>query len=148
VFQGSYSINMDAKGRLAVPAKCRDLLADVCSNKIVMTAHIHDRCVSIYPEPEWEKNVLPKVKNLPTAYKKAQRAQRLIIGYANALEIDANGRVLIPPTLRDFAGLEKKLMLVGLGNKFELWSEDAWWASINDDDDDEPMPNEMLSLSL
>lgn len=148
VFQGSYSINMDAKGRLAVPTKCRDQLAQLCGGDIVVTAHIQDRCLLIYPEKEWNENVLPAVEKLPTAYKKSLRAQRLLIGYATSMNVDANGRILLPQTLRDFAGLEKKLMLVGLGNKFELWSEDAWWASIDADDADEPMPDALLSLSL
>lgn len=148
MFQGSYSINMDAKGRLAVPTKCRELLASACGGNIVVTAHIQDRCLLIYPEQEWENNILPAVKSLPTVYKKSVRAQRLLIGYANNMSVDSNGRILLPQTLREYAGLDKKLMLVGLGNKYELWSEDAWWKSIEESDSDEPMPDEMLSLSL
>ncbi|MFL0810578.1 MAG: division/cell wall cluster transcriptional repressor MraZ [Agarilytica sp.] len=146
MFQGSHSINMDAKGRLAVPAKYRELLASTCSGRIVMTADTQDRCVLIYPETEWQ-NILPKIEALPTFNKAARRAQRLLIGYATALELDANGRVLVPPTLRDYANLEKKLMLVGQGKKFELWSEDSWLSTVAEMDDGE-MPDEMLSLSL
>ncbi len=137
---------MDAKGRLAVPAKYRELLASTCSGRIVMTADTQDRCVLIYPETEWQ-NILPKIEALPTFNKAARRAQRLLIGYATALELDANGRVLVPPTLRDYANLEKKLMLVGQGKKFELWSEDSWLSTVAEMDDGE-MPDEMLSLSL
>lgn len=147
MYQGSQSINMDAKGRLAIPAKHRDMLVSSCGGRIVMTAHTQDKCVLIYPETEWQ-NILPKIEALPTFNKSALRAQRLLIGYACALELDSNGRVLIPPTLRDYANLEKKLMLVGLGKKFELWSEESWLASVADSDDDEPLPAEMLSLSL
>ena len=147
MFQGSYAINMDAKGRIAVPAKCRELLSSVCGGKIVMTAHNQDRCLLVYPEGEWQDNILPKIQSLPSFNKAALRTQRLLIGYASALELDGNGRVLLPPTLREFAGLEKKLMLVGIGNKFELWDEDAWWSSINESADDD-LPEEMLSLSL
>jgi len=148
VFQGSYSINMDPKGRLAVPTKCRDELASACEGRIVMTAHIQDRCVLIYPEQEWENTVLPKIQNLPNMNRAAMRAQRLMIGYATPLSVDGNGRVLVPPTLRDYAGLEKKLMLVGLGNKYELWSEERWWASINDSGNEDQLPSEMLSLNV
>ncbi len=146
MFQGSYSINMDAKGRIAVPAKCRDSLASICDGRVVMTAHTQDRCVLIYPEPEWEI-ILPKIEALPSFNKAALRAQRLLIGYATALELDSSGRVLIPPTLRDYASLDKQLMLVGLGKKFELWEESAWLQTLAAAEDDE-LPAEMLSLSL
>ena len=138
---------MDAKGRMAIPAKYREQLASECDGRIVMTAHTQDRCVLVYPEHEWQ-TILPKIEALPTFNKAALRAQRLLIGYACSLELDGNGRVLVPPTLRDYAKLEKKLMLVGVGKKFELWSEDAWLASVADVDDDEALPEEMMSLSL
>lgn len=146
VFQGSHNINMDAKGRIAVPAKHRDALSSICDGRIVMTAHTQDRCVLVYPEKEWEE-ILPKIEALPTFNRAALRAQRLLIGYATALELDGNGRVLVPPTLREYAGLEKKLMLIGLGKKFELWGEEAWLQTIADVDEDE-LPAEMASLSL
>jgi len=114
VFQGSHSISLDAKGRTAIPAKYREELASVCGGRIVMTAHTQDRCVLVYPETEWQE-ILPKIEALPSFNRAALRAQRLLIGYASTLELDANGRVLVPQTLRDYAGLEKKLMLVGLG---------------------------------
>ena len=139
---------MDAKGRIAIPAKCRELLASICGGNIVITANMQDRCLLIYPEGEWQENILPKVKALPSFNKAALRAQRLLIGYATSMELDSNGRVLVSPTLRDYARLEKKLMLVGLGNKFELWDEDSWNAAIADAVDDEDLPEEMLSLSL
>ncbi len=147
MYQGSHAINMDAKGRVAVPAKHRDMLASACGGRIVMTAHTQDKCVLVYPETEWQ-NILPKIEALPTFNKAALRAQRLLIGYACTLELDGNGRVLVPPTLRDYANLEKKLMLVGLGKKFELWSEESWLSSIADSDDDGALPEEMMSLSL
>lgn len=138
---------MDAKGRIAIPAKCRELLTSICGGKIVVTAHNQDRCLLVYPEGEWQDNILPKIQSLPSFNKAALRTQRLLIGYATSLELDGNGRVLLSPTLRDYANLEKRLMLVGIGNKFELWDEDAWWASIAETEDEE-LPEEMLSLSL
>lgn len=147
MFQGSNSINMDAKGRIAIPTKCREQLASVCAGQIVITAHIQERCLAIYPIREWENNVLPQIQALPTVYKAAARAQRLVIGYANEMLIDSNGRVLIPPTLREYASLEKRLMLVGLGNKFELWDDDAWMATLAGDSDD-PLPDAMLALNI
>lgn len=148
VFQGSHSITMDNKGRIAIPAKQRECLVSLCEGRIVMTAHTEDKCVLVYPESEWDV-IRPKIEALPTFNKLALRAQRLLIGYATPLELDANGRVLVPPTLRDYAGLDKNLMLVGLGKKLELWSEASWLQSVaNAPVDDEAMPPEMLSLSL
>lgn len=138
---------MDAKGRMAIPAMHRDALASACDGRIVMTAHTQDRCILIYPEPEWQE-ILPKIEALPTFNKAALRAQRLLMGYACTLELDSNGRVLVPPTLRNYANLDKKLMLVGMGKKFELWSEESWLASVADLDVDDELPAEMLSLSL
>ena len=74
--------------------------------------------------------------------------QRLLLGYATPLELDGNGRVLLPQTLRDYAGLEKKLMLIGQGKKLELWSEAGWYDELETGDDDVSMPDEVLSLSL
>lgn len=113
-----------------------------------MTAHTQDRCVLLYPETEWNL-ILPKIEALPTFNKQALRTQRLLIGYATPLELDSSGRVLVPPTLRDYARLDKKLMLVGLGKKFELWSEETWLDSVaNMDVGDDELPPEMMSLSL
>lgn len=138
---------MDAKGRMAIPAKYRETLTAACGGRIVMTAHTQDRCVLVYPETEWQ-TILPKIEALPTFNRAALRAQRLLIGYACALELDGNGRVLLPPTLREYANLEKKLMLVGLGKKFELWGEDAWLASVTNMSSEGELPEDMLSLSL
>ena len=147
MFQGSNAINMDAKGRIAIPAKCREQLVLASAGQIVITAHIRERCLCIYPIGEWRERVLPQVQALPSVNKQAARAQRLVIGYANEFTLDAAGRVLLPPTLRDFAGLEKELIIVGLGAKFELWDKSAWDASLEGDEDD-PMPEAMLSLNI
>lgn len=148
MFQGSHSITMDSKGRIAIPAKQRESFMSLCNGRLVVTAHTEDRCVLVYPETEWEA-IRPKIEALPTFNKHALRAQRLLIGYATALELDGNGRVLVPPTLRSYAGLEKDLMLVGLGKKLELWNEESWLQSVaNAELSDDPLPAEMLSLSL
>ena len=148
MFQGSHSINMDAKGRIAIPTKVRESLVSACEGRIVMTAHTEDRCVLVYPESEWELR-LPQIEALPTFNKVALRAQRLLIGYASPLELDGNGRVLVPSTLREYAKLDRKVMLVGLGKKLELWSEEAWISSVADSNNlDDEKPPEMQSLSL
>lgn len=146
MFQGSHNINMDAKGRLAIPAKVRETLMAMTGGKIVMTAHTQDRCVVVYPEDEWQ-SILPAIQNLPSMNPHVQRTQRLMLGYASPLELDSNGRVLIPPTLREYAGFEKKLMLVGMGNKVELWDEQKWHESVQKELD-APMPPELLALQF
>jgi len=131
---------------MAIPTRIRETLAECCGSRLVVTAHTQDRCLLVYPEPEWLE-LLPKIEGLSSFNKAAQRVKRIMIGYASTLEIDANGRILVPPTLREYAHLDKKIMLVGQGKKLELWSEDSWAALLNEPADDE-LPDEMLSLSL
>ena len=147
MFLGSHAITMDAKGRLAIPAKIRDALVSDCQGRVVITAHTEERCLLVYPEPQW-LDLLPKIEALPNIHRKARMAQRLLLGYATPLELDGNGRVLLPSTLRDYACLEKKLLLVGQGKKLELWSESNWFDWLNAAGDDDEMPEEMLTLSL
>jgi MraZ protein len=137
---------MDPKGRMAIPARIRDELVESCGGRLVVTAHTEDRCLLIYPQPEW-LNLLPQIEALPSFNKVSQRVKRILIGYATPLEIDTSGRVLVPPTLREYANLDKKMMLVGQGKKLELWSEESWSALLDAPVDDD-MPSEMLSLSL
>ncbi len=147
MFLGSHAINMDPKGRMAIPTKIRESLVSSCEGRMVVTAHTEERCLLVYPEEQW-KEILPKIESLPSFNKVARRAQRLLIGYATPLEMDANGRILVPPTLREYANLEKKLMLVGQGKKFELWSEDRWFSWLDEADQGDDIPEEMQSLSL
>lgn len=146
MFQGSQSINMDAKGRMAIPSKYRDLLTAACNGRLVITANPYERCLNIYPEPQW-REVSTKISALPNSQKSVRRLQRLVLGNACELELDGNGRILLPSILRDYAGLDKKLVLVGLNEKAELWSEDSWNALL-DEQDDEPLPDELQNLSL
>ncbi len=137
---------MDPKGRMAIPTRVRDELMETCGGRLVVTAHTEDRCLLVYPEPEWLV-LLPQIEALPSFNKVSQRVKRILIGYASTLELDASGRFLVPPTLREYANLDKKMMLVGQGKKLELWSEESWLALLNEPINDE-IPNEMLSLSL
>ena len=149
-FLGSHAINMDAKGRLAIPTKLREELAQLCGGRIVLTASANtdeERCVLLYPEPEWEI-LRPKIEALPNIKKPVRRLQRLMLGNAARMELDSAGRILVPPTLRSYAYLEKKLMLIGQGNKWELWSEERWMAWLDESSDDDDVPPEMEALSL
>ena len=147
MYLSSHAISLDAKGRLAIPAKVRDALLSECGGRIVVTAHPEERCLLVYPEQQWQQ-LLPHIESLPNMNRKAAKTQRLLLGYATPMEVDeTHGRVLIPATLRDYASLEKKLMLVGQGKKLELWSEENWAKYIAAEDDEE-FPPEVLALSL
>ncbi|MBB3047086.1 MraZ protein [Litorivivens lipolytica] len=147
MFTGSNNVTMDSKGRLAIPAKIRDALADACGGRIVITAHTEDRCLLVYPEQEWAE-LQEKIAALPNMNPKARRIQRLVLGYATPLELDSNGRVLLPQTLRDYAQLEKKLILVGQNNKLELWSEALWNSWVDEDEPEGDIPDAVSALSL
>ncbi len=124
MFQGATGLNLDAKGRLAVPTKHRDSLQSGPESKLVLTAHPH-RCLLLYPAPAWEP-IRARIMTFSSFDPQLSLWKRLLVGFAEELELDASGRLLISPALRKFAGLEKQLMLVGQGSHFELWSEDAW----------------------
>ncbi len=124
MFQGATGLNLDAKGRLAVPTKHRAFLQADPDSKLVLTAHPH-RCLLLYPEQEWEP-IRAEIMSFPSFNPQVSLWKRLLVGFAEDLDLDASGRMLISPALRKFAALEKQLMLVGQGSHFELWSEDAW----------------------
>ena len=124
MFRGVSILNLDAKGRLAIPARYREQLQACCASRLVITVDA-DHCLLIYPEPNWVE-IERKLERLPSFNPTARKLQRLYIGHAQDVEMDAQGRVLLPPSLRSFASLDKRVALVGQGNKFELWDEDAW----------------------
>ena len=145
MFRGVTAINLDAKGRFAIPTRYREELQDCCDRQLVVTVAMNEKCVGepgclwLYPLPEWEKLELT-VSKLPTLNKMAGKLRRFLIGNATETEMDGQGRLLLSEKLRKFAGMEKKLILVGQLNKFEIWNEDAWNAKENEwmnaDDDD------------
>ena len=150
MFRGSSSINLDAKGRLAMPARYRDRLLESCGGHLIATIALEERCLWIYPLQEWEL-VEQQLKKAPNMNPAVKRLNRLLIGNANEIELDGNGRFVVPPLLREHAGLDKKVMLVGQLNKFELWSEDEWNATTEaylEVQDSGELPVELQSLSL
>lgn len=148
MFRGATSLNLDAKGRLAVPAKHRDALQVLCAGSLVLTAHPH-RCLLMYPQPDWEP-IQAKVMSLSSFDRQSSALQRLLVGFAEDIELDASGRILVSPVLREFAGLEKQAMLVGQGSHFELWSMEAWKAQLEKAiaNDDMALPSELEGFSL
>lgn len=124
MFRGAAQLNLDSKGRLAVPSRFRDVLAARCSGHLVITADT-DRCLLIYPLPDWEP-IEQKLMSLSSFNAQIRELQRRLVGYAEDVVMDATGRILVPPALRHFAQLEKAVVLLGQGNKFELWNKDNW----------------------
>lgn len=124
MFRGVSSLNLDAKGRIAIPTRYRDQLVESCASELVITVD-KDRCLLIYPKPTWLE-IEDKLKSLPSFDEAARNLQRLYIGNAHEIDMDGQGRVLLPQELRKFANLEKKIALVGQINKFELWDEETW----------------------
>jgi len=123
MFQGAAALNLDAKGRLAIPARHRESLAAI-DPTLVLTAHPH-RCLLLYPLPAWAP-IRDKVLAAPSLEQQSAYLKRLLVGFAREEEMDAAGRVLIAPELRQFAGLEKQVWLIGQGSHFELWSDAGW----------------------
>lgn len=124
VFRGVAQLNLDSKGRLAVPARHRDALFERCAGHLVITADA-DRCLLIYPLPDWEL-IQQKLEGLSNLDPRVRELQRRLIGFAVDVDMDGAGRVLVSPELRRFAQLEKSVVLVGQGRKFELWNDERW----------------------
>ncbi|MCB1730192.1 MAG: division/cell wall cluster transcriptional repressor MraZ [Halieaceae bacterium] len=151
MFRGVQHINMDAKGRMAMPARQREPLLSECGGQIVVTIDTQSACLAIYPLPEWER-IEAEIQKLPALKPAVKRFQRLVLGYATDLELDGSGRMLLPQPLREYARLDKKVVLVGQGNKLELWSEDLWLAerqqALEDSGPEAELPEELVSLNL
>ena len=124
MFRGVTQLRLDAKGRLAIPARYRSELISFCGGRLIITAD-PSRCLLIYPQPAWEP-IEQKLNNLSSFDPRTRSLQRLLVGNANDAEIDTVGRILISPPLRQFAGLSKEVILVGQGAKFELWNKEQW----------------------
>lgn len=148
MFRGATSLNLDAKGRLAVPSKHRDILLAQGAGHLVLTAHPH-RCLLLYPQPAWEP-IQAKMMALSSFDRQSSKLQRMLVGFAEDIELDSAGRLLVSPVLREFASLEKQAMLVGQGSHFELWNLDAWRAQLDGvlDGEEVELPPELEGFSL
>ena len=148
MFRGATSLHLDAKGRLAVPTKHREAMQLECAGNLVLTAHPHC-CLLLYPQPAWEP-IQAKMMALSSFDKQSSALQRLLVGFAEDVVLDSAGRLLVSPVLRDFAGLDKEVMLVGQGSHFELWNMDAWRAQLEQvmQGNGFEMPTELEGFSL
>lgn len=152
MFRGANALNLDNKGRMAIPSTYRAVMQERCGGKLVVTVNnTRENCLWLYPLDEWER-VEAKVVSLPSFDPNHQKLKRFLIGYASDVEMDKSGRILLPAPLRDFAMLDKAAYLVGQGNKFEIWSEPLWTAKcgqwLQEDVDMENMSAEMEQISL
>jgi len=141
---------LDAKGRIVLPARYRERLAEICQSQLVITIDTDQPCLLIYPLPEWE-TIEEKIEALPSFNPTTRRIQRLLIGHATEVEVDANGRMLLSNPLRDYARLDRKVVLIGQGKKFELWDEALWNERMESwlgDTADAEMPGALAELTL
>lgn len=152
MFRGINAINLDTKWRMAMPTRYRVQLQDETNGRLVVTIDTEEKCLLLYPLPAWEE-IEKKIESLPSFNKVTRRIQRLLIGHATEVELDGNGRILLPQLLREYAGLDKVVILAGQGKKFEIWNEQRWnaerdgWldAGLNELTE---LPAELQSLSL
>lgn len=148
MFQGETAITIDDKGRLAVPTAYRELVGRECANRLVVTYNPYEQgCLWLYPVDAWEQ-VRDQVNALPNAKKVHRALQLKLVGAATFVDVDANGRLLLPASHRNAAGIEKKAVLLGMGGKFELWSEQAHLAQIRQTIGEDEISDAMLDLTL
>ena len=152
MFRGFNKISIDNKGRLAVPSRYRDLISVQAENNLVITLNPLDRSLWLYPLPEWDV-IEDKLAALSDFDKQSRRTKQMMRGYATDCQLDSQGRILIPKELRSYAELAGPAVILGQGNKFEIWNEKAWEARRDEwldsvDNDSVPTPESLKSLSL
>jgi MraZ protein len=148
MFRGVAQLALDVKFRLAIPAKYREAISARCGGRLVITAD-PSTCLLLYPQCDWEP-IQEKLMALSSFNSRMRSLQRLLVGYAEDVEMDSAGRILLSPPLREFSGVEKRVMLVGQGNKFEVWDE-AKWSTQRDhalEFRDTEIPGELEGFSL
>lgn len=124
MFRGVNSLSLDSKGRAAIPIRYREGLLARCAGQMIATID-RDHCLLLYPLPDWEE-IEAKLSRLPAFNPQTRGLQRLLIGHATECDMDGAGRILLPAPLREFASLDKEVVLIGQGNKFEIWDQSTW----------------------
>lgn len=147
MFRGATSVNLDSKGRIAIPTRYRELLHKGSEGNMVCTIDLHQPCLLLYPLPEWER-IERKLATLSAMNPLERRVQRLLLGHATEGQLDGAGRLLLASTLRMHANLIKQVMVVGQYNKFELWDEATWHNQVKQDIEAEQHAQSVLSERL
>lgn len=148
MFQGETAITIDDKGRLAIPTSYRDLVARECGNRLVLTYNPFEHgCLYLYPQPVWER-VRDQINALPRTKSVSRNLQLKLVGAASFVEPDGSGRISVPASHRNAVGIDKKAVLLGMGDKFELWSEQAHHAQIRQTIGDADLGEDLLDLQL
>lgn len=148
MFQGETAITIDDKGRLAIPTSFRDVVARECGNRLVVTYNPFEAgCLYLYPQHEWER-VRDDVNKLPTTVRAHRQMQLKLVGAAQPVELDGSARIGIPASHRAAVGIGKKAVLLGMGKRFELWSEQAHHEQIGQTLSDDDLSAQMLELRL
>lgn len=153
MFRGINTITIDSKGRMAIPTRYRSVLgASEEKTPLVITIDTEETCLLLYTAAQWQI-IEDNLQKLPSFNAAARRIQRLLIGHATDVEVDANGRVLLPTVLRQYAHLEKDVVMIGQGNKFEVWNQELWEAKrekwlAEEAAKTDGLPDEMKTFSL
>ena len=153
MFRGIHSLNIDDKGRLAIPSKYRQRLKSEADGFLVLTLNPLDRSLWLYPVNHWDL-IETKLAAMSEFDKHSRRTKQMMRGYAYDCQLDSQGRILVPSELRDYARIQKQVVVLGQGNKFEIWDQSGWeeqrdlWLERIDADDDARISEALKSLSL
>lgn len=152
MFRGINAITIDTKGRLAIPTRYRNALGAEEKIPLVVTIDTEETCLLLYTAAQWQV-IENNLQKLPSFNAAARRIQRLLIGHATDVEVDANGRVLLPTVLRTYAKLDKEVVMIGQGNKFEVWNKELWESKreqwlLEEATKVDGLPEEMKTFSL
>jgi len=152
MFRGFSSVSLDSKGRLAIPSRFRERLVEIAGGCLVQTLNPLDRSLWLYPLPEWDL-IEEKLAELSDFDRQSRRTKQMMRGYATDCRLDSHGRILVPAELRDYAQLDKQVIILGQGNKFEIWNRGSWeeqrdhWLGMVGDEEGTPA-DALQSLSL
>ena len=147
-FRGASNLSLDAKGRIVLPARYRERLAEICDSQLIVTIDPDEPCLLIYPLNEYEI-VEEKINALSGLNKRVKLIKRKLVGFATDIEVNNSGRLLLSAPLRSYARLDKKVVLIGQGNKFELWDEALWEQHCQEQiDDDDEIPVALAELNI
>jgi len=151
VARGSNNISLDAKGRVSIPTRHRAGVLSQSEGRLVVTVSPNDRCLLLYSLPVWEA-VEQKLISLPSLNPHSRKLKHMLIGHADDCDMDGQGRILIPAPLREYAMIKKKAVLVGQGDKFEIWDDALWNERRNsillEELDESSLPPELQSFSF